>query len=84
MLQRLLRLPTLLRHSQEAEPLVLAFLMSGSHSGDAIPLDRTGLVAESASRLLSHPQLEPEVVIFLKKVLRLSTARSEGNPIIFV
>jgi hypothetical protein len=74
-----------LRLNQESEPLLLTFLISGSHSGDVIPLDRIGLVAESASRLLSHPQLEPEVVIFLKKVLRLcSAAQSEDNPIVFV
>jgi hypothetical protein len=74
-----------LRLDQESEPLLLTFLISGSHSGDVIPLDRIGLVAESASRLLSHPQLEPEVVIFLKKVLRLcSAAQSEDNPIVFV
>jgi hypothetical protein len=74
-----------LRLNQESEPLLLTFLISGSHSGDVIPLDRIGLVDESASRLLSHPQLEPEVVIFLKKVLRLcSAAQSEDNPIVFV
>jgi hypothetical protein len=74
-----------LRLSQESEPLLLTFLIGGSHSGDVIPLDRIGFVAESASTLLSHPQLEPEVAIFLKKVLRLcSAAQSEDNPIVFV
>jgi hypothetical protein len=74
-----------LRLSQESEPLLGTFLISGSHSGDVIPVDRIGLVAESASTLLSHPRLEPEVVIFLKKVLRLcSAAQSQDNPIVLV
>lgn len=74
-----------LRFSQEGEPLLLTFLINGSHSGDVIPLDGIGLVTESASALLSRHQLEPEVVIFLKKVLRLcSAAQSEDNPIVFV
>jgi hypothetical protein len=74
-----------LSFSQESEPLLLTFLMNGSHSGDVIPLDRIGLVTESASTLLSRHQLEPEVAIFLKKVRRLcSAAQLEDNPIVFV
>jgi hypothetical protein len=74
-----------LRLIEGSAPLLRTFLVSGSHSGDVIPLDRIGLVAESASTLLSHPQLEPEVAIFLEKVLRLcSAAQSQKNPIVFV
>jgi hypothetical protein len=74
-----------LKLCQESEPLLRTFLRSGSHSGDVIPIDGIGLVAESASTLLLDPQREPDVVIFLKKVLRLcSAALSEGNPIVFV
>lgn len=77
-------LADVLRLSQESEPLLQTFLISGSHSGDVIPLDGIRSVAESASTLLSH-QREPEVVTFLKKVLRLcAAAQSEDNPIVFV
>ena len=77
-------LADVLRLSQESEPLQQTFLISGSHSGDVIQLDRIGSVAESASKLLSH-QREPEVVTSLKKVLRLcAAAQSEDNPIVFV
>jgi hypothetical protein len=50
-----------LRLSQGSELLLLTFLINGSHSGDVIPLDRIGLIAKSASTLLSHPQLFEKV-----------------------
>jgi hypothetical protein len=78
-------LASALRLSGESEALLQSFLINGSHSGDVIPCERIGAVAESASTLLSHSQLDSDVVIFLKKVLRLCrAAQSEDNPIVFV